>query len=100
AQPEVDTEDAAESAARIASPDRRIEREQARGGLVIVNVAVRAVQVRREAPSIVVRGCDIGVALLHHRVNIDPTLPDAECRFERLDHPRALNARQTAALLH
>ena len=49
-EPVVDADDAAEAAAGLAGAERRIEREQARRRIAVVDVAVGAVQVGREAP--------------------------------------------------
>src|SRR5436853_3331266 len=49
-EPVVEADDAPEAAARLARAERRGEREEARRGLAVVDVAVRAVQVGGESP--------------------------------------------------
>ena len=50
-QPEVDADDATETAAGLAGAERRVEGEQTRRRLLIVDVALGAVQVGGEAPA-------------------------------------------------
>src|SRR5262249_36264189 len=86
-QPEIDTDDAAEPAAGFACAERRIERKKTRRRFRVVNIAVRAVQIRRKTPyGRKIDGC-IGFSVAN-RVHIDAALTDAQRTFERLYHSR------------
>src|SRR5262249_35151164 len=49
-QPVVDPDDATEAAAGLAGAERRVEREEAWAGVLIVNIAIGAMQIARETP--------------------------------------------------
>ena len=86
----VDADDATEAATGLAGAERRVEREQARCRLAVVDVAVRAVQVRREPP----RRCRV-----RHRVDVDATTTEFERRLERVDDPAPFCAAEPQAVL-
>ena len=94
----VDPDDAAESAARLACAERGIEREQARRRLLVVNVAIRAMQIRRKAPE---RGCpDVARSAVIRDMDVDASLTDTQRRLDRLDRARAIGGAQPKAILH
>ena len=95
-EPVVDPDGAAEPAAALAGPERRVERELARDRRAVREVAVRAVQLVRIAPGFENRRW---IALVD-AVHVDAAAPDAQRRLERLEHPAALGATDTHPVLH
>ena len=86
----VDADHAPEAAAGLAGAERRVEREQARCGIRVVDVAVGAVQVGREAPH---RGVPV---LVRHPMHVHPPVPDVAAR-PRAPRSRARARRSTCA---
>src|SRR5437879_12822979 len=93
-RPEIDAEHAAEAAAGLAGAERRIEGERRRGWFRIMDVAIRAMQVRGIAPD-----RKIGVRARFFRINVDPPLPDPQSGFQRFDDSRSLGRRHSDAVL-
>ena len=110
---QVDADRAAEAPAGRAGADRRIEGEEVRRRVRVVPVAVRAVQVRREAPRRALaavgrhrderhpaaadpqrglEGVDEAGAILRRRAH--PVLDDLERPLPRRPHPRVALARE------
>ena len=90
---EVDADDPAEAAATFAGAERRIEREQARRRLAVVDVAIGTVQVGGEAPD--ARGA---LRVVEH-VDRDTAAADAQRRLQRFDHTVAIDAGETHTVL-
>ena len=88
-EPVVDADDPAEAAAGLAGAERRIEREQARRGIAIVDVAVGAVQVRRVPP----RRATLGV-------HGNPPPPDSQRGLDRLEHATRVGRPGAEPVLH
>src|SRR6185312_5020692 len=84
----VDADGAAETPARVAGAERRVERKLARVRLAIRQVAVGAVQLARVAPGVQLLR---RVGLVHH-LHVDAPAADAQRRLQRLEHAAALRA--------
>ena len=111
----VDADHAAEAAAGFAGTQRRVEREQARRRLAIVDVAVGAVQVGRKTPDGIDslsrfsgRGLGEGwgegdsLSCFSGRLDadVDPPATDPQCGLERVDHARSFRSAEPEAVLH
>src|SRR5207245_10354072 len=92
--PETEAERTDEAAAGLGGDERRIAGERRRGCLRIMEVAIRAMQVRGIAPD-----REIGVRARFFRINVDPTLTDPQSRFQRFDDSRSLGRRHSDAVL-
>ena len=92
----VDAHGPAESAAGVAGADRRVEREEVRHRVAVVDVALRAVQVGGEAPGGARPGSTGGVEPVHAH----PALAVLQCRLEVLDEPAAAGLAERDAVLH
>ena len=92
----VDADAAAEAAAGLASADGRIEAEGAGARILVLDVAVRAMQAGGEAPRR--RGLAGGVPVL--RVDIDASLADLERRFDGIGGARGVDLRPAKAILN
>jgi hypothetical protein len=89
-EPVVEADHAAEAAAGLAGAERRVEREQTRRWIPIVDVAIRAVQIGRKAPG-GRRRCSGGIVRAVGDVNVDAALADAQRRLDRVHHACAID---------
>ncbi|OIQ76655.1 hypothetical protein GALL_416580 [mine drainage metagenome] len=90
-QPPVDAQRAAEAAAGLAGAQRRVETEQARTGVAVGDVAIGAMQRRRETPRRYL------VALRPHR---DAPLPEAQRGLDGVEQPCVVDRGGAHAILH
>src|SRR5207302_10017235 len=90
----VDADHAPKAAAGLASAERRVEREKTWQRLGIVNIAVRAVQVRGVAPG------RAGLAVRVQRIDVDLPLADLERSLDAFDHTRLLHRGHLHAILN
>ena len=89
----VDADDATEAAALVAGPERRVEREQRRQRILVVQVALGAVQVARVASAVL-----LGAGVIE-RVHADAPMAGAQRRFQRLGEARGLLRARAQAVL-
>ncbi len=97
-QIEIDADHPAEAATGFASADRRIEAEQAGTGVAVMDVAIRAVQIRGITPdgSFTLGGLGIARQLVHFHAS----LAQPQRHLDGLTEPRGLVGRQTQPVLH
>ena len=96
-QAEVDADHAAEAAAGLARAERRIERERRRRRFAVVDIAVGAMQIRREAQRL--RNGDCHHFRVGFRIDVHSALTDTHRRLERIHDARLLGARDAHAVL-
>ncbi len=89
----VDADGAPEAAACLAGAHRRIEREQVRRRLAVMDIAVRAVQVGGEKPG------RAGLALGIERIHTKPAVALAQSGLQRLDRAALVLAGQRQPVL-
>src|SRR5215471_12490100 len=81
----VDPDHAAEATARRASAQRRIERKERGRGILISDIAIRAMQLGRKAPNARLRHFT-----LRQHINVRSAVADAKPRLEGVDDAGAL----------